>query len=294
MEVLTMDYILTTDTLTKRYKKHEALKDVSIKVPKGSIFGLIGKNGAGKTTLMRIISGLQVQNKGTFRIECPNIGALIDTPAYYRTLNAYENLKIQYLNLGLTSYETIPEIINMVGLDIAGKKPVASYSFGMRQRLGLAIALCGFPDLVILDEPINGLDPQGIVVIREMIMKLNKERGMTFIISSHLLDELAKVATDFAFIDQGKIIKQIRAEELHDTKNGKTVNARVSDASALCKVLDDKGFSYEIKGENELVIKGDITLTVMNELTKEAGCELLEFGFADTSLEGYFINLLEG
>ena len=149
-----MDYILTTDTLTKRYKKHEALKDASIKVPKGSIFGLIGKNGAGKTTLMRIVTGLQQQNKGTFRIECPHIGALIDTPAYYRTLNAYENLKIQYMNLGLTSDETIPEIIDLVGLDIAGKKPVASYSFGMRQRLGLAIALCGFPDLVILDEPI--------------------------------------------------------------------------------------------------------------------------------------------
>ena len=289
-----MDYILTTDTLTKRYRKHEALKDASIKVPKGSIFGLIGKNGAGKTTLMRIVTGLQQQNKGTFRIECPHIGALIDTPAYYRTLNAYENLKIQYMNLGLTSYETIPEIIDLVGLDIAGKKPVASYSFGMRQRLGLAIALCGFPDLVILDEPVNGLDPQGIIVIRELILKLNKERGMTFIISSHLLDELAKVATDFAFIDEGKIIKQISAEELHDNKNGKAVNARVTDASALCKLLDDKGLSYEIKGENELTIKGEITLTVMNELTNEAGCELLEFNFADTSLEGYFINLLEG
>ena len=242
---------------------------------------------------MRIVSGLQEQNKGTFKIACPVIGALIDTPAYYRTLNAYENLKIQYMNLGLTSYETIPEIINLVGLEIAGKKPVMSYSFGMRQRLGLAIALCGFPDLIILDEPINGLDPQGIVVIRELILKLNKERGMTFIISSHLLDELAKVATDFAFIDEGKIIKQIRAEELH-ADSGKTINAKVSDASVLCKLLDDKGFAYEIKGDNQLVVKGEITLTAMNELAEEAGCELIEFNYADTSLEGYFINLLEG
>lgn len=288
-----MDYILTTDSLTKRYRKHEALKDVSIKVPKGSIFGLIGKNGAGKTTLMRIVTGLQEQNKGTFNISCPVTGALIDMPAYYRTLNAYENLKIQYMNLGLTSYETIPEIIDLVGLDIAGKKPVMSYSFGMRQRLGLAIALCGFPDLMILDEPINGLDPQGIVVFRELILKLNKERGITFIISSHLLDELAKVATDFAFIDDGKIIKQIRADELHNNP-GKAVIARVSDTSSLCNLLDGKGLSYEIKGDNELSIKGDITLTAMNELTKEAGCELLEFNYADTSLEGYFINLLEG
>lgn len=293
MEVVTMDYILTTDSLTKRYRKHEALKDVSIKVPKGSIFGLIGKNGAGKTTLMRIVTGLQEQNKGTYNIACPVTGALIDMPAYYRTLNAYENLKIQYMNLGLTSYETIPEIIDLVGLDIAGKKPVMSYSFGMRQRLGLAIALCGFPDLMILDEPINGLDPQGIVVFRELILKLNKERGITFIISSHLLDELAKVATDFAFIDEGKIIKQIRADELHNNP-GKAVIARVSDTSSLCNLLDGKGLSYEIKGDNELSIKGDITLTAMNELTKEAGCELLEFNYADTSLEGYFINLLEG
>ena len=163
----------------------------------------------------------------------------------------------------------------------------------MRQRLGLAIALCGFPDLVILDEPINGLDPQGIVVIRELILKLNKERGMTFIISSHLLDELAKVATDFAFIDQGKIIKQIRAEELHNNSE-KTANVRVSDTAALCSQLDERGFAYEIKDDNALTIKVDITLTLMNELTDKAGCELLEFGFADTSLEGYFINLLEG
>ena len=149
MEGDTMDHILTTDSLTKRYRKLEALKNASVKVPKGSIFGLIGKNGAGKTTLMRIVAGLQEPNSGTFKINCPVIGALIDTPAYYRTLNAYENLKIQYMNMGLTSYETIPEIINMVGLETAGKKPVMSYSFGMRQRLGLAVALCGFPDLII-------------------------------------------------------------------------------------------------------------------------------------------------
>ena len=288
-----MDYILTTDSLVKRYGKHEALKDVSIRVPKGSIFGLIGKNGAGKTTLMRIISGLQEQNKGTVDIKCPVIGALIDTPAYYRTSNAYENLKIQFMNLGLTSYEDIPKIINLVGLDIAGKKPVMSYSFGMRQRLGLAIALCGFPDLVILDEPVNGLDPQGIVSIRELILKINKERGTTFIISSHLLDELAKIATDFAFIDNGSIIKQISAEEMHNN-SGRTVRARVTDTSALCKELDDSGLEYEITGDDELTIKGDITLSELNKLTTAAGCELIEFNFVDTSLEGYFINLLEG
>ena len=288
-----MDYILTTDSLVKRYGKHEALKDVSINVPKGSIFGLIGKNGAGKTTLMRIITGLQEQNKGIVDIRCPRIGALIDTPAYYRTLNAHENLKIQFMNLGLTSYDDIPKIIEMVGLDIAGKKPVMSYSFGMRQRLGLAIALCGFPDLIILDEPVNGLDPQGIVSIRELILKINKERGTTFIISSHLLDELAKIATDFAFIEKGEIIKQISAEDMHNN-SGRIVRARVSDTSALCRILDDNGLKYEIAGDDELTIKGDITLSELNKLTTKAGCELIEFNFVDTSLEGYFINLLEG
>ena len=293
MEDDTMDYILTTDSITKRYGKHEALRGVSVKVPKGSIYGLIGKNGAGKTTLMRIITGLQEQNKGTVDIKCPHVGALIDTPAYYSTLNAYENLKIQFMNLGLTSYDDIPKIIDLVGLDIAGKKPVMSYSFGMRQRLGLAIALCGFPDLIILDEPVNGLDPQGIISIRELILKVNKERGTTFVISSHLLDELAKIATDFAFIEKGEIIKQISADDMHDA-SGRTVRARVSDTSALCKTLDDNGLEYEITGDDELTIKGDITLAELNKITASAGCELIEFNFVDTSLEGYFINLLEG
>jgi len=288
-----MDYILTTDGLFKSYGKNEVLKDVSIKVPKGSIFGLIGKNGAGKTTLMRIITGLQVQNKGTVDITCPLIGALIDTPAYYRNLNAYENLKIQFINLGLTSYEDISEIIDLVGLDIAGKKPVRSYSMGMRQRLGLGIAMCGNPDLIILDEPINGLDPQGIVLIRELILKINKERGTTFIISSHLLDELAKIATDFSFIDNGKIIKQISADEMHN-KSGNKIHAKVSNAESLCKTLDDNDITYEITGNNELTIEGDITLSSLSNLAAETGCELIEFNHVDTSLEGYFINLLEG
>ena len=208
-------------------------------------------------------------------------------------MNAYDNLKIQFMSLGLTSYDDIPKIISMVGLDIAGKKPVMSYSFGMRQRLGLAIALCGFPDLVILDEPVNGLDPQGIVSIRELILKISKERGTTFIISSHLLDELARIATDYAFIDNGVIIKQISAEEMH-SNSGRTVRARVTDTSVLCKTLDDNNLEYEITGDDELTIKGDITLSELNKLTAEAGCELIEFNYVDTSLEGYFINLLEG
>ena len=288
-----MDYILTTDSITKKYGKTEALKGVSIKVPKGSIFGLIGKNGAGKTTLMRIITGLQTADKGTLDIKCPVIGALIDTPAYYRGLNAYENLKIQFINLGLTSYDDIQKIIDMVGLGIAGKKPVRAYSLGMRQRLGLAIALCGNPDIIILDEPVNGLDPQGIIEIRELLLKINRERGTTFIISSHLLDELSKIATDFAFIDNGKILKQINTEEMH-AGTGKTVKATVSDAEALCKVLDDNDLTYEITGDNEVTVSSSISLNSFNELVRSAGCELISFTQVDTSLEGYFINLLEG
>ncbi|SCW41521.1 ABC-2 type transport system ATP-binding protein [Ruminococcaceae bacterium YRB3002] len=287
------NFILTLNDISKSYGKHEALKDVTVKVPKGSIFGLIGKNGAGKTTIMRIIAGLQEANKGTVSIACPYIGALIDTPAYYSTMNAYENLKIQFINLGLTSYGDIPDIINMVGLDIAGRKPVMSYSFGMRQRLGLGIALCGNPDLVILDEPINGLDPQGIVAIRELILKINRERGTTFIISSHLLDELAKIATHYAFIDNGQIIRQISAEEMH-SKAGRMIRARVTNAEAFCRILDDNGLKYELSGDSEFTIDGEITLAKLDSLTQGAGCELLEFNYVDTSLEGYFIDLLEG
>ena len=211
-----MDYVLTTNALNKRYRSFQALNDLTMHVPKGAIYGFVGKNGAGKTTLIRVICGLQEPTTGTYALygventkkeilKCrQRMGAVVETPSIYLGMSATDNLKAQYDVLGLPSYEDIPDLLKLVGLEDAGKKKAGKFSLGMRQRLGLAIALAGNPDFLVLDEPINGLDPQGIVEIRELLLKLNKERQITILISSHILDELSKLATHYGFIDKNR------------------------------------------------------------------------------------------
>ena len=210
-----MKYILQTNKLTKNYKKFWALKGLSMHVPQGSIYGLVGRNGAGKTTLIRLICGLQKPTKGGYilygvkdterRISKARrrMGAVVETPAIYMDMTAEDNLKQQCLILGTPSYDSIPEILELVGLSNTGNKKARNFSLGMKQRLGIAVALMGNPDFLVLDEPINGLDPQGIIEIRELILKLNREYQITVLISSHILDELARLATHYGFVDDG-------------------------------------------------------------------------------------------
>ncbi len=224
-----MDAIVEVINVSKKYGKKKALDNVSLTIPKGSIYGLVGKNGAGKTTLMRLITGLQMPSEGEYKVfgvsykdsklskKRKQIGALIEQPGIYPDLSAYQNMKVQFINLGMTSYDSINEILELVGLKDVGRKPAMAFSLGMKQRLGIAIAMAGNPDLLVLDEPINGLDPEGIVDIREMLLKLNKEKGTTVIISSHILGELEHLATDYAFIDNGKIVKEINANDLKNS-----------------------------------------------------------------------------
>ena len=202
-----MEYVLTTDHLCKNYGHFKALNQCSMHVPRGAIYGFVGKNGAGKTTLIRLICGLQRPTSGSYRLYGSEntdkkileaqrrIGAVVETPSIYLDMTAEENMKEQYYVLGLPSFEGIPQILKLVGLEDAGKKKAKDFSLGMRQRLGIAIALAGKPDLLVLDEPTNGLDPQGIVEMRELILKLNRERQITVLISSHILDELSRLAT---------------------------------------------------------------------------------------------------
>ena len=223
-----MDYVLTTNALCKKYGKFEALSSVSMHVPKGAIYGFVGKNGAGKTTFIRIICGLQTATSGGYtlygrkntdkRIDKARrrMGAVVETPSIYPDMTAEENLKMQYRVLGLSSFDGIQKILKLVGLENTGKKKAKNFSLGMRQRLGIAVALCGKPDFLVLDEPVNGLDPQGIIEIRELILKLNREYKITVFISSHILGELAKLATHYGFIDNGRIVKEISADELND------------------------------------------------------------------------------
>jgi ABC-2 type transport system ATP-binding protein len=215
-----MEYVLQTKSLTKQYKSFQALSGLSMHVPKGAIYGFVGKNGAGKTTLIRLICGLQEPTSGDYSLygidsrdkaitkSRRRMGAVVETPSIYLDMTAEENLKQQYLILGLPSYEGIPELLKLVGLNNTGRKKAKHFSLGMKQRLGIAVALCGDPDFLVLDEPVNGLDPQGIVEIRELILKLNRERQITVLISSHILDELSKLATHYGIIDGGHMVKE--------------------------------------------------------------------------------------
>lgn len=212
-----MEYILTTNALCKYYGHFKAVNDLYLNVPKGAIYGFVGKNGSGKTTLIRLICGLQEPTSGGYSLygiahrdrkivqSRRRMGAVVEAPAIYNDLTAEENLKIQYRILGLPSFVGISDLLRLVGLDDTGKKKVKNFSLGMRQRLGIAVALAGDPDFLVLDEPVNGLDPEGIVEIRELILKLNSEYQITVLISSHILDELARLATHYGFIDQGRI-----------------------------------------------------------------------------------------
>ena len=200
-----MDNVLEIKNLCKDYGKFHVLKNVTLEIPNGSIFGLVGRNGAGKTTLMRILTGLSEATSGTYSLGGikssdkkilsvrRRMGSIIESPAIYKNLSAYDNVKLQYINLGMTSFESIPDLLELVDLQGAGKKKAGKFSLGMKQRLGIAVALCGKPDILILDEPINGLDPQGIIQMREILLRINRERHTTILISSHILEELSSL-----------------------------------------------------------------------------------------------------
>ncbi|MDO4274538.1 MAG: ATP-binding cassette domain-containing protein [Eubacteriales bacterium] len=300
-----MDYVLTTENLSKQYKSFKALNRLSMHVEKGAIYGFIGKNGAGKTTLIRLICGLQHPTSGEYTIygekyTSPNIlkvrrrmGAVVETPSIYLDLTAEDNLREQYAVLGRPSYDGIKELLELVGLGDTGKKKVKNFSLGMRQRLGIAIALAGDPDFLVLDEPINGLDPQGIIEIRELILKLNREYRITVLISSHILDELSRLATHYGFIDSGRIVKEMTAKELESVCR-KGMHMTVSDVQALSRVLDERKIEYAIASEWEADVFGEWNVTDLVQTLAEQGCTVYKIAERDESLESYYINLIGG
>ena len=300
-----MDYVLTAGALTKRYGHFKALDDLSMRVPRGAIYGLVGKNGAGKTTLIRLICGLQAPTSGHFSIYGADassraiykarrrMGAVVETPSIYLDMTARDNLVQQSRVLGLPSEEGVEELLRLVGLADTGKKRARDFSLGMRQRLGIAVALVGDPDFLVLDEPVNGLDPQGIVEMRELLLKLNRERQITLLISSHILDELSKLATHYGFIDRGRMVREISAQALEEACR-KCVRVRVSDAQALARVLDGMGVSYAIVAPGEADIYAQVGVTRLVLALGREGCEVLSMQERDESLESYYISLLGG
>lgn len=300
-----MEYCLETNGLCKHYKNFKALHGLSMHIPKGAIYGFVGKNGAGKTTLIRLICGLQEPTSGTYTLygtkySDPAIykarrrmGAVVETPSLYLDMTAEDNLKEQYRVLGMPSFEGISGLLALVGLSDTGKKKAKHFSLGMRQRLGIAIALCGNPDFLVLDEPVNGLDPQGIVEMRELILKLNREHGITVLISSHILDELSRLATHYGFIDHGTLIKEISAAELEAVCR-KYVRVNVTDTKPLCRVLDGMGLEYSVISDTEADIYGEIGVTELAMALAEENCEVKSMSEHEESLENYYISLVGG
>ena len=300
-----MEYVLKTNALSKNYKDFKALNGLSMNIPKGAIYGFIGKNGAGKTTLIRIICGLQEPISGGYTLygrkntdkeivkSRRRMGAVVETPSIYLDMTAKDNLKQQYLILGLPSFDGLTEILELVGLDNTGNKKAKNFSLGMRQRLGIAIALVGDPDFLVLDEPVNGLDPQGIIDIRELILKLNRERQITVLISSHILDELSKLVTHYGFIDSGRIVKEMSAQEL-EAACKKCVRLEVSNIKALARVLDEMQIDYKIITDEAADVYAKVNISRMTAALAKENCELISMQERDESLESYYISLVGG
>ena len=300
-----MEYCLTAEGISKHYRHFKALEGLSIHIPKGAIYGLVGRNGAGKTTLIRILCGLQNPTSGEYVLygkrntekEITEVrrrmGAVVETPSVYPDMTAEENIRQQYQILGIPSFDGIPELLRLVGLEAVGKKKARNFSLGMRQRLGIAVALAGDPDFLVLDEPANGLDPEGIIEMREIILRLNQERQITVLISSHILDELSRLATHYGFLDQGRMVKELSAKELKAACQ-KCVRLRISDPKVLARVLEEQGLEYKIRSLEEADVYGEVNLSQLLLALTGEGCEVLGIQEHNESLESYFMSLVGG
>lgn len=298
-----MDFVLETKDLEKTYGQHKVLQKVNMKVPKSSIYGLVGKNGAGKTTLMRVVSGLQKKSGGSYFLfgkgdEDRNIyrvrsrvGAIIEAPALFLDLSAEENLKMQYTILGLPSFSSIKETLCLVGLENTGRKKAGAFSLGMKERLGIAMALTGSPDLLFLDEPTNGLDPEAIVEMRELILRLNREKNITVVISSHILDELSRMATYYGFLDSGVMVKEISREDM-EKECRKSLKVKVDSQEKASVVLDRLGISYSVQGDGYLSIYGEVDMGNLLKALEFSGIRDIEK--RNETLEGYFMSVIGG
>lgn len=299
-----MEYVLETEALTKMYGRSKVVNEVSMHVQKGDIYGFIGKNGAGKTTFMRMAAGLAEPTFGTMQLfgrtdlekQRMRIGTLIENPGLYSNMNARENLEIVRISLGIMDRKRVDEMLEIVGLSAAGRKKVKNFSMGMKQRLGIAISLLRNPDFLILDEPINGLDPEGIKEIRDLLKKLNREKGITILISSHILGELSKVATRYGIIRDGVLIEEFKAEELN-LRCRRCHKLVVGDVEQAVRVLEEQLHiqCYDVPEAGVIRIFEQLAHTAeTNRILVQNGVSLRESYLAGQDLEGYFMESLGG
>ena len=299
------DIILRTNNLTKKYKDFTALNNVNITINKGDIYGLIGRNGAGKTTLMKVITTLTNKTNGEFYLFDKDdsdltetkrrIGCLIENPAFFENLTAYQNLKYYAIQKGIVDYSQIDKVLDLVKLSDSKKKKFKTFSLGMKQRLGIAFAMLDNPDFVILDEPINGLDPIGISELRETLKKLNEESNITMLISSHILSELYLLANRFCFIEKGKIIKELSKEEL-DVECSRAIVIKTNNVKETClileKELNTKNYKVIDKHEVRLYDYLDNSGKVNKELAKN-DIDVISIYESGISLEDYFKSIVK-
>ena len=300
-----MENIIETFSVTKQYRKQKAVNGISISIEQGAIYGLIGRNGAGKTTLMKMIAGLSAPTDGDIAVfgmkgteknsVMSRIGTLIENPGLYPNMTAEENLKVKCYALGIRDKDLPAELLELVGLSDTGKKAAKKFSLGMKQRLAMAIALTGNPDILLLDEPTNGLDPQGIAEIRETILRLNREKNITFIISSHILDELSKIATHYGIIHKGELIEQLTREEL-SAKCSEHIELKTDSNQLACTVLDEMGIADYTAVDSETLhvfansdLCGDISLRLAQK-----GIKVKEIAVKSEALEEYYLKLTGG
>ena len=297
------DTILDISHASKRFGRFQALDDVSLSINKGEVYGLIGENGAGKTTLMRLITGLSPIQEGTIRLMghtiskdsriLSRIGSIIEAPAAFKKLTVSQNMKLTAIQHGLADDKAIDQTIDFVGLSEKAKTRAGHLSLGQRQRLGLAMAILTRPDFLILDEPINGLDPAGIMEFRTLLDKLNKERQTTLLISSHILSELYLVSSRFGFISHGRLIKEVDKDEL-DRINQNGLLIDVDQSSKAAMLLDRKGIGpFQVLDDHQILIKqGNLEPGPINSLLVQEGILVNQIGQQKGSLEEYFADLL--
>ncbi|NBK98860.1 MAG: ATP-binding cassette domain-containing protein [Erysipelotrichia bacterium] len=296
-------YIVETVGLTKKFKHQIAVNDVNMKVEKGAIYGFIGRNGAGKTTTLKMICGLSTQTSGEIHLfndthkefVYKSIGALIENTGAYPDMSAKENMMLKAIGLGINDKRQVNELLELLNLHHTDRKKVKHFSVGMKQRLGIALALLGNPDLLILDELTNGLDPEGIREIRNTILKLNEEKGITFIISSHILGELDKMATHYGIIKDGELIEQISRNELK--KKCKSYLALVvDDVKKAIVILEEqlKVTDYELMENEEIHIYTSIDSKNVNEELLKKGIHISQIYFQKQDMETYFLEKMGG
>ncbi len=299
------EIICQTTELCKKYKNFHVLQNIDLSINRGEIYGLVGENGAGKSTLIRILTGLAFQSSGmvtlfgktgNLRYERAKIGCTVEMPALYKDMTAKQNLEIQRVQRGIPDKKCISKTLELTGLDNTKKKKVNDFSLGMKQRLALAVALLGEPEFLILDEPVNGLDPTGIIELRELLKKLSKENHVTVLISSHILSELNQLATCYGFLHNGKLLKQITAMELSQECK-RHVKLKTDNTEQTVIVLEEqlkiKNFSIQPDNFIRVYEKLDETHTISKTLSSN-GIVVEEISVQGEELETYFENLIGG